>query len=78
LTIGGVRTAPKPQVANTTTGRKVPPPAPSTRPSGNRATAAKPPPPPAPPAKQAAAGARPNLAANLADMVQPSLGCANI
>jgi hypothetical protein len=78
LTIGGVRTAPKPQVANTTTGRKAPPPAPSTRPSGNRTTAAKPPPPPAPPAKQAAAGARPNLAANLADMVQPSLECANV
>jgi len=68
LIIGGFPSAPKPQ---TTTGRKVPPPAPSTRPT--RTTANKPAPPPAPPAKQATAAAtpqaRPNLAANLADMV---------
>jgi hypothetical protein len=79
LTIGGVRKAPRPQVANTTTGRKVPPPAPATRPTTNRTGAAKPPPPPAPPAAKQAAGApRPNLAANLADMVSSSLESSNI
>ena len=69
LILGGVTGAPRPPVANPATGRRVPPPAPSTRPTGNRASATKPPPPPAP--KQATGGgqARPNLAANLADMV---------
>jgi hypothetical protein len=70
LNIGGVIGAPAPPKSSTATGRKVPPPAPSTRPSGSRATAGKPPPPPAPPAARQATG-RPqaNLAANLADMV---------
>lgn len=69
---GGFPSAPRPQ---TTTGRKVPPPAPSTRPTRTN----KPAPPPAPPAKQAAGTVpqppqvRPNLAANLADMVFVSL-----
>lgn len=69
LILGRVTGAPKPPVTNQATGRRVPPPAPSTRPIGNRASAANPPPPPAP--KQATTGgqARPNLAANLADMV---------
>jgi hypothetical protein len=64
---GGVSGAPTPPAASQT-GRKVPPPAPSTRPTR---TANKPPPPAAPPAKSSTAGSRPNLAANLADMVSP-------
>ena len=59
--------APRPPVANVATGRKVPPPAPATRPTRSRASVSKPPPPPAPPSKQG--GTQPNLAANLADMV---------
>ena len=66
VTVGGITGAPAPQ---TGTGRKVPPPAPLTRPTGSRATAGKPPPPPAP--KQATGRSQPNLAANLADMVDP-------
>jgi hypothetical protein len=64
---GGVSGAPTPPAASQT-GRKVPPPAPSTRPTGR--TANKPPPPAAPPTKSSTAGSRPNLAANLADMVR--------
>ena len=66
LITGGISSAPTRPVTNQATGRKVPPPAPSARPTGR--TANKPPPPAAPPSKSAA-GARPNLAANLADMV---------
>lgn len=67
--IEGPASAPKPQIANPTTGRKIPPPAPSTRPTRSSG-AAKPPPPPAPPiAKTQVPAARTNLAANLADIV---------
>ena len=74
---GPVSTA-RPQVANINTGRKVPPPAPATRPT--RTSVAKPPPPPAPPSKQQAAApvARPNLATNLAEMVFKSHSQSNI
>jgi myosin I len=76
LTPGGIPSAPKPPVADASAGRKLPPPAPSTRPT--RTTKAKPPAPPAPPAaKQASTGSRPNLAANLADMVIQTCFTAN-